>query len=70
LATYLPLAGGTLTGPLRGTSAALTLGLGVYGTAPPASAPTISGSRGGNAALASLITALAATGLIIDGTTA
>lgn len=31
---------------------------------------TITGSRGGNAALASLLTALAATGLIVDGTTA
>lgn len=31
---------------------------------------TITGSRGGNAALASLLTALAALGLIIDGTTA
>jgi hypothetical protein len=32
------------------------------------SAPTVSGSRGANAALASLITLLAATGIIIDGT--
>jgi hypothetical protein len=31
---------------------------------------TITGSRGGNAALASLLTALATTGLIVDGTTA
>lgn len=31
---------------------------------------TVTGSRGGNAAVASLITAIAATGLVIDGTTA
>lgn len=34
-----------------------------------AAQPTVTGSRGGNAALASLLTALASTGLIIDGTT-
>jgi hypothetical protein len=32
--------------------------------------PTITGSRGGNAALASLLTALASMGLIVDGTSA
>ena len=32
--------------------------------------PTVTGSRGGNAALASLLTALAGLGLIIDGTSA
>lgn len=35
----------------------------------PDTAPTITGSRGGNAALASLLTALAAAGIIVDGTT-
>ena len=40
-------------------------GLGFYGTAPQAK-PTITGSRGGNAALASLLTALSARGLITD----
>lgn len=45
-------------------------GLGAFGTAPPTAQPTVTGSRGGNAALASLLTALAATGLIIDGTSA
>ena len=38
--------------------------------AAPAARPTVSGSRGGNAALASLITAMATLGLITDGTTA
>lgn len=36
----------------------------------PVAKPTVSGSRGGNAALASLLTALAALGLITDNTTA
>lgn len=43
-------------------------GLGLFATAPVAQ-QTVSGSRGGNAALASLLTALAAYGLIVDGTT-
>ena len=42
---------------------------GFYGST-GTSQQTVTGSRGGNAALASLITALANTGLIIDGTTA
>ena len=36
----------------------------------PASPPVISGSRGGNAALASLLTALTTLGLVTDNTTA
>jgi hypothetical protein len=36
----------------------------------PAAKPTVAGSRGGNAALASLLTGLAARGLITDSTTA
>lgn len=43
--------------------------LGFHGAAPVAR-QTISGSRGGNAALASLLTALANLGLITDGTSA
>jgi hypothetical protein len=42
----------------------------ISGTLSIGGIPTISGSRGGNAALASLLTALAAMGLIIDGTSA
>jgi len=46
-------------------------GPGFYGvTSPPATRPTVTGSRGGNTALADLLTKLAAFGLIIDGTTA
>jgi hypothetical protein len=41
-----------------------------FNGAPPAPKPTVSGSRGGNAALAELLAALAATGLINDATTA
>jgi hypothetical protein len=43
--------------------------LGFYSTAPIAK-PTVTGSRGGNAALASLLTALANLGLVTDSTTA
>jgi hypothetical protein len=43
--------------------------VGFYGTA-PVTKPTITGSRGGNAGLASLLTQLASLGLIVDGTTA
>lgn len=48
----------------------LTDGIGAWGATPPTSKPSVTGSRGGNAALASLITALASYGLIIDSTTA
>ena len=41
-----------------------------FNSAAPIAKPTISGSRGGNAAVASLLTQLAAYGLITDGTTA
>lgn len=43
--------------------------MGFYGTSPVAK-PSVTGSRGGNAALASLLTQLAALGLITDSTTA
>jgi hypothetical protein len=41
-----------------------------FNSTAPISKPTVSGSRGGNAALASLLTALANYGLITDSTTA
>jgi hypothetical protein len=44
-------------------------GLGFHGATPVAK-PTITGSRGGNAALADLLTKLASAGLITDGTSA
>lgn len=43
-------------------------GIGFFAAAPVAK-PTVSGSRGGNAALASLLTSLASLGLITDSTT-
>jgi hypothetical protein len=43
--------------------------IGFFGTAPVAK-PTVTGSRGGNAALASLLTGLAAYGLVLDSSTA
>ena len=39
--------------------------VGFFGTA-PTTKPTVTGSRGGNAALASLLTALAGLGLLVD----
>lgn len=57
---------------VAGNTAAIIAGnntLGFHGTAPIAKA-AVSGSRGGNAALAALLTALANKGLITDSTTA
>jgi hypothetical protein len=45
-------------------------GCGFYGASAPTARPSVTGSRGGNAALASLLTQLAACGLITDSTTA
>ena len=47
----------------------VTGNVGFY-NASPAAKPTVTGSRGGNAALASLLTALAGLGLLTDSTTA
>lgn len=58
---------GTITSHLAALR--VTGNVGFFNTAPAARA-TVSGSRGGNAALASLLTALATYGLITDGTTA
>jgi hypothetical protein len=57
-------------GSVFATESVMTKGLGVFGATPPTTRPTVTGSRGGNAALASLLSALAATGIIADGTTA
>lgn len=45
-------------------------GIGVWNTGSPAAKPAVTGSRGGNVALASLLTALASYGLITDSSTA
>ena len=54
----------------RYTNLFLTGGVAFYGHALQATAPVVTGSRGGNAALASLLTGLANTGLIVDSSTA
>lgn len=54
-------------GAARVSTGGATGGLGFQGASPIAT-PTVVGSRGGNAALASLLTQLANYGLIIDGT--
>ena len=67
---YTTLAGAQANGDFTVFGALSAQGnVGFYG-ATPASKPTVTGSRGGNAALASLLTKLASLGLITDGTTA
>jgi hypothetical protein len=58
---------GTTTGTKFGTAS--TQKMGFYG-ATPVVRPSVTGSRGGNAALASLLTQLAALGLVADSTSA
>lgn len=48
----------------------VTAGFSAWNVTPPAARPTITGSRTDGTALASLIVALVATGLVLDGTTA
>ena len=67
LALWVQAGGTRLAGDT--TVAGVGSALGFFGTS-TATKQTPSGSRGGNAALASLLTALAAYGLIIDGTSA
>lgn len=61
--------GGAARLSLRCGTSGTNPAMGFQGTAPIAK-PTVTGSRGGNAALASLLTALANYGLITDSTTA
>lgn len=54
----------------QGTTVNLRLsGVGFFGTTPVTTKPTVTGAKGGNAALASLMTTLAALGLVTDSTT-
>lgn len=54
---------------IRATGAAtFSAGVGVFGTAPPAAKPAVTGAKGSNAALASLLTVLASYGLLTDST--
>lgn len=59
---YLATTGGTMTGGL------VTANIGFYGTTAK-SKQTVSGSKGSNAALTSLMSALATLGLVTDSTT-
>lgn len=65
---YTTLAGGQANGDFAvfGAFSALGSSLGFFGTT-ATTKKTVAGSRGGNAALASLITALADYGLVTDG---
>jgi hypothetical protein len=58
------------TSGLKWRDLRLSRGLGAFGATPPTSKPTVTGSRGGNAALASLLTALESFGLITDSSSA
>jgi hypothetical protein len=56
---------------MRATSAARFVGsISAFNAAPPATKPVVSGAKGGNTALASLLAALVSYGLITDGTSA
>ena len=61
---------GTVLALRRSLAAVFAAGAGFFGATPPAAKPAVAGSRGGNAALASLLTALAAYGLITDSSSA
>ena len=66
-----PVAGGAAALYITRATGAVThgAGIGVFNHAPPATRPTVTGAKGSNAALASLLTALAAS-LVTDSTTA
>jgi len=70
--SFFPITGGTVSGNVTVTgSASVNTDLSVTGKSgfngtTPIAKPTVTGSRGGNAALASLLTALANYGLIVD----
>jgi hypothetical protein len=60
----------TVTHEIYVGNIALGASFGAWGTTPPASKPNVTGAKGSNAALASLLTALAAYGLVTDSTSA
>lgn len=61
--SFLSTSGGTINGNLR-----INGNIGFYNTT-PTTKQTVTGSRGGNVALASLLSALATYGLVIDSST-
>jgi hypothetical protein len=65
------MAGNSFTNTLHGTPFAAPgyfSTLSTWGATPPVSKPTVTGAKGGNAALGSLLTALASYGLVTDST--
>ena len=68
--SFIPLVSGRLRNPTNTASLIewTATGIGEYGAAPVAK-PTITGSRGGNVALANLLAALALRGSLTDATT-
>lgn len=64
-----PTAGATVSDMTTKWSVSKNGGVGFYGVAAPTSRPAVTGSKASNAALASLITQLAACGIISDSTT-
>jgi hypothetical protein len=60
----LSTTGGTVSGPVR-----LNGGLGVLGHTAVTTRPVVTGAKGGNAALTSLLAALASYGLVTDSST-
>ena len=68
-ATYF-VNGTTDIAPVWSDGLHLVKGFGVFGSTIPDSKPTVTGSKGANAALASLLTALASYGLVTDSSTA
>jgi hypothetical protein len=63
-------AGGTQLGYLLSSGITVAGGIGIHGAGASATKPTVSGAKGGNAALSSLIATMAGYGFFIDGTTA
>ena len=65
-----PTAGGTVSDMVSRWSVNRFGGIGCFGVTPPTSRPSITGARGSASATAALLTALSATGLVLDSTTA
>ena len=68
-ATYF-VSGSTDVASIWSDGLHLVKGFGAFGSTIPATKPTVTGAKGSNAALASLLTALASYGLVTDSTTA
>jgi hypothetical protein len=67
---FLPLSGGTVSGAATFAGPVRMNGAAGFNNTAPIAKPTVSGAKSSNAALGSLLTALAAYGLVTDTTTA